>query len=298
VRRDHDTTPWPKGLAELFERLPSIPANEELELRVAVHDLQTYATHDLSDGHQNIDQAILAACSGILEKSFRLLSPPLSQKQLNTYRSKPYVRSANALIRTLLTTVDTPQPNLILDGMQLQKCSLDHIHLNGSSMRMSDISNCRFSHAELKGIDMRFSNGMSSTFSRSDLSESLMELCELGWCDFSHANLYRSQLMGSDLNGSIFDQADLRATILSGANLSTTTLNDADLTNSNLFGVRLHEAKLQGANLTGTGITPGRLTNVAMHVISDSETIWGSEDECSGRNPLDPCYYSQQQDFL
>ncbi len=282
----------------LFERLPSIPANDELELRVAVHDLQGYATHQLSDERQHIDQAILNACSEMLTRSSLHLSAPLTEKALNDYRSKPYVRSINSLIRTLLSSVDSPQHGLTLDLMQLQQCRLDHIDLNGCSLRMSDLSNCRLSNAVMKGVDMRFSNAMSTTFSKASLSESLMESSELGWCDFSHADLYRCQLMSADLNGSIFDRADLSKTILSSANLANATLNDANLTNANLFGARLHSAKLLGCDLTGTGITPDRLENVQMAFQADERTVWGSEDDCGGRNPLDPRYYSQQQKLL
>jgi len=297
MRRDLPTL-WPDGLIALFERLPSIPANDELELRVAVHDLQSYATHELSDEHQHIDQAILDACSEMLARGSRHLSAPLTEKALNNYRSKPYVRSINSLIRTLLSSVDSPQHGLTLDSMQLQQCRLDHIDLSGCSLRMSDLSNCRLSNAILKGVDMRFSNAMSATFSKTDLSESLMESSELGWCDFSHADLYRSQLMSADLNGSIFDHADLSKTILSAANMANATLTDANLTDANLFGARLHSAKLYGCDLTGTGITPERLENAKMEFQGDSKTVWGSEDDCCGRNPLDPTYYSQQQNLL
>lgn len=288
---------WPDGLSELFEHVTSIPANDELELRVAVHDLQTFAIES-SDEYQHIDAAILASCSRIVQQAAKNLPISTSKKHFDHFHSKPYIRSINALIRTLLPRMTEPQPGLCLDGLQLQKCNLDHINLNGSSLRMTDLSHCKLSNSILKRSDLRFANLMSATLTRADLSESLMESCEMDWCDLSHADLHRSQLMKADLGGSILDHADLSHSILSSANLANTTLNQANLGLANLFGARFHSAKLYGCNLTGTGITPERLENVQMNFHADRDTIWGSENDCCGRNPLDPAYYTEQQSLL
>jgi len=296
--RSNQSTSWPDGLTELFERLPSIPANEELELRVAVHDLQSYASHEPSDEHRHIDHAILGACSDMLINSTRHHDLPLTSKELESYRSKPYVRSINALVRTLLPQLDEPQAGLCLNGLQLQKCSFDHISLGSSSLCMADISYCKLSRADLSHADLRFANLMSATLAHSDLSGSLMESCDMSWCDFTHADLHRTQLMDSDLGGSILDHADISYAILSGANLANATLNHANLSYANLFGARLHLAKLYGCDLTGTGITPERLENAGMETHSDRGTIWGNETDCAGRNPFDPAYYAKQQSLL
>lgn len=288
---------WPDGLSELFEHVTSIPANDELELRVAVHDLQTFATQS-SGEYKHIDAAILASCCKIVQQAAQKLPFSTSEKHLDRFHSKPYIRSINALIRTLLPEMEEPQPGLCMDGLQLQKCNLDHINLNGSSLRMTDLSHCRLSRADLHRTDLRFANMMSATLTHTNLSESLMESCEMDWCDLSHADLHRSQLMKADLGGSILDHADLSHTILSSANLANTTLNHANLSHANLFGARFHFAKLYGCDLTGTGITPERLENAGMEAHADRGTIWGSEDDCCKRNPLDPAYYMEQQNLL
>lgn len=288
---------WPNGLSELFEHVTSIPANDELELRVAVHDLQTYATES-SDEYQQIDAAILASCSRIVRQASQNLPLGISEKHLDRFHSKPYIRSINALIRTLLPKMEEPQPGLCLDGLQLQKCKLDHIDLKDSSLRITDLSHCRLSRASLQRADLRFANMMSATLSHANLSESLMESCEMEWCDLSHADLHRSQLMKADLGGSILNHADLSSAILSSTNLANATLNHANLSHANLFAARLHAAKLHGCDLTGTGITPERLENAGMETFADRGTIWGSENDCCGRNPLDPAYYTEQQTLL
>ena len=288
---------WPDGLSELFEHVTSIPANDELELRVAVHDLQTFATES-SGEYQNIDAAILTSCSSIIQQAAKNLPLSASEKHLDRFRSKPYIRSINALIRTLLPKMEEPQSGLCLDGLQLQKCKLDHINLNGSSLRMTDLSHCRLSKAGFHRADLRFANLMSATLVHADFSRSLMESCEMDWCDLSHTDLYRSQLMKADLGGSILDHADLSHAILSSANLANATLSHANLSHANLFGARLHSAKLYGCDLTGTGVTPERLENAGMEARADRGTIWGSNRDCCERNPLDPAYYSEQQELL
>ncbi len=288
---------WPDGLSALFECVNSIPANDEFELRMAVHDLQSFATQGVSN-YQHIDTAILASCSSIIRQAAQDLPLALSEKQLDHYRSKPYIRSINALIRTLLPGMEEPQPGLCLDGLQLQKCSLAHIGLTSVSLRMADLSYCKLSNADLKCADIRFANLMSATLNRAILSESLMESCEMAWCDLSHADLHRSQLIKAELGGSILDHADLSHAIVSCTNLANTTLNHANLSHANLFGAKLHSAKLYGCDLTGTGITPERLENAGMPFHADRGTIWGDKKDCAGRNPLDPAYYTEQQNLF
>ncbi|MES0370843.1 MAG: pentapeptide repeat-containing protein [Mariprofundaceae bacterium] len=288
---------WPDGLSELFEHVTSIPANDELELRVAVHDLQTFAVESSGD-YQHIDAAILTSCSNIVRQAAQNLSLRTSEKQLNRFHSKPYIRSINALIRTLLPRLSSPQPGLCFDGLQLQKCELDHIDLSGCSLRMADLSHCRLARTRLHRVDLRYANLMSATLTRANLSESLMESCELDWCDLSHADLHRCQLMKADMGGSILSHADLSQAILSDTNLANATLSHANLSHANLFAARLHFAKLHGSDLTGTGITPERLENAGMETHADRGTIWGSDDDCCKRNPLDPAYYMEQQDLL
>ena len=288
---------WPDELKSLFERVKSIPANDELELRVAVHDLQHFATQD-SDDYEQLNVAILESSCELIQRASQHLTLSQSSKELDHYRNKPYLRSINALIRTLLQQLEYPQHGICLDGLQLQQCKLDHVDLSHSSMRMTDLSYCRLSHASLSHCDFRFANLMSSSMAHCNLTQSLLEFCEMDWCDLSHADLHRSQLIKADLGGSILDHADLSSAILSGANLANATLSHANLSHANLFGSRLHATKLYGTDLTGTGITPDRLENVGFSLQSDRGTIWGSEEDCAGRNPLDPSYYVKQQDLL
>lgn len=288
---------WPDGLKSLFERVKSIPANDELELRVAVHDLQRFATRSRDD-YEQLDAAILEACCDLVDHASRHLPLSLSPKELERYRNKPYIRSINALIRSLLQKLEYPQYGICLNGLQLQRCELDHINLNHASLRMTDLSHCRLNHASLSYTDLRFANLMSATISHANLSQSMMEFCEMDWCDLTRADMHRCQLMKADLGGSILEYSDLSSAILSGANLANATLTHANLSHANLFGSRLHAAKLKGADLTGTGITSARLENVGMSFHDDWETVWGSEEDCAGRNPLDPAYYSEQQPLL
>ncbi|MDX8404007.1 MAG: pentapeptide repeat-containing protein [Mariprofundaceae bacterium] len=288
---------WPDGLSDLFEHVSSIPANDEIELRVAVHDLQSYVSQSLGK-HQNIDDAILASCSDIVRQATQNIPLPISEKHLGQHHDKPYIRSVNALIRTLLPRLEEPQQDLCMDGLNLQKCELDHINLNGSSFRMADLSYCKLSRTDLKRVDFRFANLMGAILTHAKLSESLMESCEMDWCDLSYADLYHSQLMQADLGGSILEHADLSYAILSSANLANATLNHANLSHANLFGARLHSAKLHGCDLTGTGITPERLEHAGMKTYADQGTIWGSDNDCCGRNPFDPAYYTEQQNLL
>jgi len=288
---------WPDGLNELFEHVSSIPANDEFELRVAVHDLQSFVTQKTGE-YQHIDSAILAVCCNIVQQAAQNLTLTTSEKNIDRYHSKPYIRSINALICTLLSKMDVPQSKLCLDGLRLQKSNLDHIDLNHSSLRMTNLSHCRLSRANLHHVDFRFSNMMSAILTHANLSESMMEFCEMDWCDLSHADLHGCQLMKADLGGSILDHTDLSYAILSGSNLASTTLSHANLSHANLFAARLHFVKLHGCDLTATGITPERLENANMDFHADQATIWGTEDDCCGRNPLDPSYYAEQQRLL
>ncbi len=294
---ENEQATWPDELKSLFERVKSIPANDELELRVAVHDLQSFAIQS-SNHYEQLDSAILESCSNLVRQASQSLSLSQSPHYLKNFHDKPYIRSINALIRTLLQKLEYPQHGLCLDGLQLQRCKLDHINLNHSSLRMTDLSHCGLSRASLSHVDLRFSNLMSSSMPHCNLSQSLLEYCEMDWCDLSRADLHRTLLVRADLGGSILDHTDLSSSILSGANLANATLTGANLSHANLFGSRLHATKLHGADLTGTGITPERLENVEMAFLSDHGTIWGSEDDCAGRNPLDPLYYSEQQPLL
>ena len=288
---------WPGELKSLFERVKSIPANDELELRVAVHDLQTFATQP-SDNYEQLDVAILESCCNLVRRASQYLPLSQSPHHLKDFHNKPYIRSINALIRALLQKLEYPQHGVCLDGLQLQRCKLDHIDLSHSSMRLTDLSHCGLSHASLSHTDLRFANLMSSSMAHSNLSQSLLEFCEMDWCDLSHADLHRCQLIRADLGGSILDHADLSSAILSSANLANATLTAANLSQANFFGSRLHSTKLHGADLSGTGITPERLENVEMAFQADRGTIWGSIKDCGGRNPLDPFYYSEQQSLL
>jgi len=293
---------WPNELKELFERVRSIPANDELELRVAVHDLKHFATGRFDrakvEMYEQMDAAILMLCSDLIRRTSGHLPLASLSEAVAAYRDKPYLRSINALIRTLLQQLEHPQQGLCLDLLQLQRCLLDHIDLNHTSLRMADLSHCRLMRADLSHADLRFASLMSASLAHSNLSNALMESCDMAWCDLSHADLHRSQLMKADLGGSILEHADLSLSILSGANMNNATLTSANLSHANLFAVKLHATKLYGADMTGTGITPERLENVDMHCCSDRGTIWGDEKDCGGRNPLDPAYYSEQQQLI
>jgi uncharacterized protein YjbI with pentapeptide repeats len=292
---------WPDELTELFDRVKSIPANDEIELRIAIHDIHHFATERAED-YQQIDRAMLELCSDLIYRTSQHIqldeSPPRLKQTLEQHRNKTYIRSINALIRTLLQQLEHPQQGLCLDTLQLQQCKLDHIDLSYASMRMTDLSHCRLARSNLSQSDLRFANLMSASLARSNLSQALFEACDMAWCDLSHTDLHRSQLMHTDLGGSILEHADLSASILSGANLNNATLTSANLNHANLFAAKLHAAKLYGADLSGTGITPERLENMGMHFYSDKGTIWGDKQDCGGRNPLDPAYYHEQQQLI
>jgi len=288
---------WPDDLQELIERIASIAANDEFELRVAVHDLQTHAVRS-SHKDRHVADAILQSCCDLIRQAAHQLSPDGGDKVLGSFRSKPYIRSINALIRTLLPESGDAQHGLALDGLQLHECNLEHIDLSGSSLRMTDFSRSKLSRASFGRCDLRFAAFTGASLLSADFAHSLMEHCAMAWCDLSRVDMQRCQLMYADMGGSILERAKLSHALLSGADMANATLTGADLRHANLFAARLHSAKLSGCNLTGTGITPERLENAGMSFQADSKTLWGSEDDCHGRNPLDPAYYCEQQRLL
>ncbi|MDX8384271.1 MAG: pentapeptide repeat-containing protein, partial [Ghiorsea sp.] len=206
--------------------------------------------------------------------------------QLNVWQKKNYARQLNALIRTLLCRTHESIAGLCFDGLKLQNCKMNEVLLPYASFRMSDLSQSVLTHADLHGGDLRNLNATGSNMSHIDLHDSWLDEAHLSWIDLSHADLRHIQATHADLSGSFLTGSNLSDAILSDSNLSSATLDEANLKGANLFGVRLNMVRLHGANLKYTGITPARLAEADMAVHADSDTIWGSEKDCAGRNPL------------
>jgi uncharacterized protein YjbI with pentapeptide repeats len=276
-------------LDTITQHIRNIPANDEVELRLAVHDLQQYS----QESSQHADDApidhehLLSACTEILNKN----QQNLNEISLQSYRHKPYIRSLNALLQRLLPQTLEPQPNLCLDGLQLDHCSIAHIELPFSSFRFIDLSSSNLSHADLQNSDMYHINAVGCNFSHSNLSYCTLSSSDMSWADFSYTRLYHITAVDMEMSNSILSHANLSHAILSGSHFKGASLNHTDLSFSNLFGVQLHHCKLEATDLRGTGITEQRLHQAGMEVFQTAYTLWGSHDDCGGRNPLATEYY-------
>jgi len=268
-------------LKQLLEHIKHIPADDELELRVAVHDLKHYteqsaATLKNDQGYE----AILRVCADIIHQS-----------GMQYGKQAPYIQNLHALLYDVLPKLIEPQSKLDLHGLKLHGCQLAHIEISQSTLQYIDISSSNLSHANLHHSDLSYSNAMSADLHHSNLYACSLSDSDLSWADLSHADLHLSQLIDAQLSEAILNHADASYAVFSGSDLSSAKLDCADLSFSNLFAVNLQHCRLHGTDLRGTGITEQRLHDVGMDVHSDSKTLWGDENDCDGRNPLHKSYY-------
>jgi len=268
-------------LNQLLEHIRHIPANDELELRVAVHDLQQYAQQSLDILKKDqAHHAILSTCAHMIRQS-----------DMQNYKQSSYIRSLHAFLYDLLPEVIEPQSKLNLHGLKLHGCQLSHIEISHSQLQSIDVSSCNLSHANLHHSDLSHSNMMAANLGHSDLYACCLNHSDLSWADLSHADLHRIQAINAHMSGAILNHADASYGLFSGSDLSAVDLSHADMSFSNLFAVCLQHSKLYGTDLRGTGITEKRLHDANMHVQSDNSTLWGNETDCGGRNPLHAKYY-------
>jgi len=282
------TPAYSDELSTLIEHIEVIPSHDELELRVAVHDLQEQANKSSS---QHEHPAILAACSLILIQA----ESRIAVEEIKSYRNKPYVRSLNKLVLNLLAEITEPQAKLCLNGLEFNQSHLSHIEIPASSMLKTDFSFADLSHAILYGSNMSASTTMSSNLSHADLHRCQLNESDCSWCDLSYADLRLIQAINSDMGGVIFDHANAAYAVFSGSNLASATLSHANFSYANFFGTNLNRCKFHGTDLRGTGITEKRLFDARMDFQADTHTLWGSDDDCDHRNPLDTCYYTNPQ---
>ena len=268
-------------LEQLLEHIEHIPANDELELRVAVHDLQQYAQQSVDILKKDqAHHAILSTCAHMIRQS-----------DMQSYKQSSYLRSLHAFLYELLPEVIEPQSKLDLHGLKLHGCQLSHIEISHSKLQYIDVSSCDLSHANLHHSDLSHSNMMSANLSHSDLYACCLNDSDLSWADLSHADLQRTQAINGHMSGAILNHADASYTFFSGCDLSSADLSHTDISFSNMFAVRLQRCKLYGTDLRGTGITQKRLNDAGMDVQSNDSTLWGNVTDCGGRNPLHAKYY-------
>lgn len=274
-------TQYSPELGQLLEHIKHIPANDELELRVALHDLQQYTLQsaDILTKDQS-HHAILATCAQIIRQS-----------TLRNGKEPFYIRSLHAFLYKLLPEVIEPQSHLCLDGLKLHACQLPHIEISTSKLQYIDMSSSDLSHANLHHSDLSYGNMMSAKLCHSDLHACCLNSSDLSWADLSHADLHQAQAINAHMSGAILHRADASKSLLSGCDLSCSELSYSDFSFSNLFAVDLHRSKLNGTDLRGTGVTEKRLYDARMDVQSNDNTLWGDEGDCGGRNPLHASYY-------
>jgi len=268
-------------LGQLLEHIKHIPANDELELRVAVHDLKNYT--EQSAKMLKKDQAyhaILSTCAEIIQQS-----------GMKNGKQAPYIRSLHAFLYDLLPKVIEPQSELDLHGLRLHGCQLPHIEISSSKLQYIDVSSSNLSHASFHHSDFSHSNMMSANLSHSNLYACCLNYSDLSWADLSHADLHQIQAVNAQMSEAILNHADAAYAIFSGSDFSSAKLSHADFSFSNLFAVNLHHSNLNGTDLRGTGITERRLRDAGMHVQSNHNTLWGDETDCGERNPLHHKYY-------
>jgi len=268
-------------LNHLLEHIKHIPANDELELRVAVHDLKHYTEQavEILKNDQGY-QAILRVCADIIHQS-----------GMQYGKQAPYIQSLHALLYDVLPKLLEPQSKLDLHGLKLHGCQLAHIEISKSKLQYIDISSSNLSHANLHHSDLSYCNAMSANLSHSNLYACNLSDSDLSWADLSHADLHLSQMINAQMSEAILNHTDASYAVFSGSDLSSAKLNHADFSFSNLFAVNLQHCKLHSTDLRGTGVTEQRLHDVGMHVHSDSNTLWGDASDCDGRNPLQKSYY-------
>jgi len=255
--------------------------HNDFELREVVEDLQCSV---LAQQHHEKDAAALTSCALLLAQS--RVQNHLYEDEVQLWQEKASIRKLNGLVRKLLSHIQQPMHHLCLDGMRLQDGEFKDIALPFVRLRWADLSHCILTHADLHGGDLRHMHGVGCDMSHIDLHEAWLDGCHLSWADLSHADLRAIQATDMDLSGAFLNGSNLSKAILSGVNFASATLDEANLKGANLFGVCLKLARLHGTNLKYTGITPARLANAGMAVHADQDTIWGSEHDCAGRNPL------------
>jgi len=209
----------------------------------------------------------------------------------------PVIHEIGAILRHVLAK---PQPDIgcfdhpfvwCMDFLDLQQCNFPHAQLEQSSFYRATLSQANFTYANMTGMNLTDMDMSSTDCSYAIFAGAQLSGANLAWANLSYANMQGVFANHVNLSGTILDHAVLAGTFLSGANMGKTSLLDADLHAANMFAVKLHEAKLKGTILTGTGITMERIQHLNERVQWDSETQWGSETDCDGRNPLHHGYY-------
>ncbi|MDQ6968572.1 MAG: pentapeptide repeat-containing protein [Mariprofundaceae bacterium] len=268
-------------LRQLLEHIKHIPVNDELEMRVAVHDLQQYTQQsaDILKKDQGY-HAILKACSQMIQRS-----------DMQDVKQVAYMRSLHAFLYNLLPEIIVPQSQLDLRSLQLHGCQLAHIEISNSNLQYIDVSSSDLSHANLHHSDLSHSNMMSANLAHSDLYACCLNHSDLSWADLSYADLDHIQAINAHISGAILSHSSASNALFSGSDFSSAELSYSDFSFSNLFAVDLQRSKLNGTDLRGTGITERRLHDAHMNVQSNDSTLWGDESDCGGRNPLHAKYY-------
>ncbi|MDQ6956990.1 MAG: pentapeptide repeat-containing protein, partial [Mariprofundaceae bacterium] len=274
-------TQYSPELEQLLEHIKHIPANDELELRVAVHDLQQYTQQSaVTLKKEHGYHVILETCAQMIQKS-----------DMQAGKQTAYMRSLHAFLYNLLPEILEPQSQLDLHALQLHGCQLAHIEISNSKLQYMDVSSSDLSHANLHHSDLSHSNMMSANLAHSDLYACCLNHSDLSWADLSYADVHRIQAINAHMSGAILSHTNASYALFSGSDLSSTELSHSDFSFSNLFAVNLHRSKLHGTDLRGTGITAQRLSDADMDVQSNDSTLWGDESDCGGRNPLHAKYY-------
>lgn len=125
-----------------------------------------------------------------------------------------------------------------LSGVELAKCRLGAVDLNGA-----DLSGARLRDTSLSGANLL------------------------------QANLTGADLILADLSGAKPIDANLSGAVLLSANLAGANLTRANLSGANLSGANLKGANLSGANLSGTNFTEADLTDANVSLVHYLESV-------------------------
>ena len=122
----------------------------------------------------------------------------------------------------------------ILDGMDLESVTLDHVNCDGASLNKAIVNHC-----QIRG-----------SFRGANLSEVQGEDARLVGCDFTGAKLEATNLAGANLAQCNFSQAKISSSYLQRADLTDAILTNANLTLVRLGGCKLHQHQLATAHLS------------------------------------------------
>lgn len=139
----------------------------------------------------------------------------------------------------------------VLDGVDLERASLAHAHLENANLIGANLKKAYFFDAHLEGAKLLLAQLDGAHFSDAHLEEANLWNASLRGADFSNAHLENAKLVGTNLERTNFyrahlEEADLAAAVLSDEKQVGPQLADVYWDRANLAVVEWSQVKILG----------------------------------------------------